>query len=610
MAYDKEKDKDRNYQAEINDAVANGDYASASRLEQDRNEKIKVENLSYAQTNNYAMPKGASDSTYNGLMQNKNFTPSATVQSWDSASSQAYGNLSSLTNGKNSIVSSSVKGAINSQFVVSQAVREADAYLKQQLEKIQSGRTSYTDEIEAMMGKISSRDKFSYDVDSDPLFQQALSSAMNSGKQAMQDTIGQASALTGGYGSTYATSAGNQAYNAFIEDAYDNLPQYYQMAMEAYQMEGDEMYRQLGMYTDADEREYGRNVTAYDTTSQYRNRMYDEEFALWRASKEDAFATADLQISEHNQKVNDAYTLYTAASDQYDKAYEREYNSWKDTIDMLYKDLEIENNDYWNQANMDFEASENQKQRDWQSNESAIEREWKSNESVLDREHDVNITNINNAHQSSENALDRAHDSSESALDRAHDSSENQKQREWQTEENQKDRDLTTSEGDKDRAVKLSSGSGNDIELNGTQWSTALEVWNKTPGDDSDKYKAVVDTLAVYGVTIDPSNQEVLMDALDSNKAPEVTKGTISQFRTNKGDNFNIKLGDKYYAVENKGQVKDSETLKGLKGINVNNGDAFLYNGDIYVKYADGYFEVGSMMFGGQYNELVKDLQK
>jgi hypothetical protein len=48
---------------------------------------------------------------------------------------------------------------------------------------------------------------------------------MNSGKSAMQDTIGQASALTGGYGSTYATSAGNQAYNAFIEDAYNNLPE-------------------------------------------------------------------------------------------------------------------------------------------------------------------------------------------------------------------------------------------------------------------------------------------------------------------------------------------------------------------------------------------------
>ena len=85
------------------------------------------------------------------------------------------------------------------------------------------------------MTQIQNREDFEYDVDKDPLFQQALASAMNSGKTAMQDTIGQASALTGGYGSTYATSVGNQAYNAYIEDAYNNLPEYYNMALQAYQ---------------------------------------------------------------------------------------------------------------------------------------------------------------------------------------------------------------------------------------------------------------------------------------------------------------------------------------------------------------------------------------
>ena len=49
MAYDKNKD----YQAEIDNAVKNGDYASASKLEQERNEKIDAEGLSYEKTNNY-----------------------------------------------------------------------------------------------------------------------------------------------------------------------------------------------------------------------------------------------------------------------------------------------------------------------------------------------------------------------------------------------------------------------------------------------------------------------------------------------------------------------------------------------------------------------------
>ena len=442
MAYKKD------YQAEINDAVLKGDYAKASTLEQERNSKIDAENLSYEKTNNYIKPQGVSDSLYNEKMAKNTFNPSTNVQSWDSATGQAYGNVANLTNGKRNIVSGEVKSTINSQFVIPTAVREADVYLQNQLTKIQSGRTSYTDEVEAMMDKIMNRDKFSYDVDKDPLFQQALASAMNSGKQAMQDTIGQASALTGGYGSTYATTAGNQAYNSFIEDAYDNLPQYYQMAMEAYQMEGDEMYRQLGMYADADEREYGRYINAYDATYQHRNRMYDEAYAQFRDSKSDAFAMADLQLAEHNQKVSDAYTLYNVTSDQADKVYEREYNSWLDSINMLYKDMEMLNNDYWKKSDQELTISENQKDRDLTISENQKNRE--------------------------------------------HTTSENQLQRDWQTSENQKDRDLTVSENAKNRAAKGSGGGGGGggslKSPSDTQMAKALEAYNNGGMAELNKY--------------------------------------------------------------------------------------------------------------------------
>ena len=169
----------------------------------------------------------------------------------------------------------------------------------------------------------------------------------------MQDTMGQASALTGGYGSTYATSVGNQAYNAFIEDAYDNLPQYYQMAMEAYQMEGDEMYRQLGMLTDADDREYNRNITAYDATYQHRNRIYDEAYSMYRDSKSDAFATANLQLSNRGQQISAAFDYYNATSNQANTLYEREYTKWSDEVNQAMQYAQMLNGDYWNQTNFD-----------------------------------------------------------------------------------------------------------------------------------------------------------------------------------------------------------------------------------------------------------------
>lgn len=379
MAYNKDID----YQALISEAVQKGDYASASRYEQQRNEKIEKENLSYEKTNNYTMPNGVNGATYNKM--NTPYKDSAELSERDKNTGNGLSYLQSLA-GKDNIISKDVMKDINRNFGVPNAVTEADSYLKSQLELIQSGKTSYSDQVKDMMEQIQNREKFSYDVDSDPLFQQALASAMNSGKQAMQDTIGQASALTGGYGSTYATSAGNQAYNAFIEDAYDNLPQYYQMAMEAYQMEGDEMYRQFGMLSELDDKEYNRNIAAYDATYQHRNQLYNEAYNQFRDSKSDAFALANLQLSEHGQKVSDAYNFYSASSDYANTLYEREYTKWRDEVSLAMEYAQMLNSDWWNQSNQDFQASESQKQRDWQTNENKVQRDFQASEAQKDRD--------------------------------------------------------------------------------------------------------------------------------------------------------------------------------------------------------------------------------
>ena len=346
MAYNKNTD----YQAKINEAVKNGDYDSAARYENERNEKIEKENLSYEKTNKYSAPKGVNGTTQNKIQ--SSFEPSQKVTNADNMASQALSNVIKTTS-KDKVISDEVYELLGQSFEVPAAVTEADAYLKQQLEKIQSGKTSYTDQIKDMMDKIVNREKFSYDVDTDPLFQQALSSAMKSGNQAMQDTIGQASALTGGYGSTYATSVGNQVYNSFIEDAYDNLPQYYQMALEAYQMEGDEMYRQLGMFNEADDKEFNRTLSAYDTTSQYRNRLWDEAHTLFRDEKTDILSVANLQLAEHGQLSSDAFNAFTATTNYADTMYGREYAKWNDEVNQALQYAQMQNNDYWNQTNFD-----------------------------------------------------------------------------------------------------------------------------------------------------------------------------------------------------------------------------------------------------------------
>ena len=67
------------------------------------------------------------------------------------------------------------------------------------------------------LNRVLNRDKFSYDLNSDAIYNQYKNQYINLGKLAMQDTMGQAAALTGGYGNSYAATVGNQAYQGYLQ---------------------------------------------------------------------------------------------------------------------------------------------------------------------------------------------------------------------------------------------------------------------------------------------------------------------------------------------------------------------------------------------------------
>ena len=230
------------------------------------------------------------------------------------------------TNTNSSIhgVDQNTVNTMTSTFQASNAYQEAMAKTNELLEQLSSGRTSYTDKINSLMDQIQNRDKFSYDVDQDMLFQQYLASSMASGKTAMQDTIGQASALTGGYGSTYATSAGNQQYNAYIQDAYNNLPEYYSLALEAYNMEGEEMYKQLSMLNDADNTEYQRTYNSWNANFSNAQQMYANEYQAWSDQVANAFNYANYQqnASQFNREMGYKYAALEQSQNQWEKEFE------------------------------------------------------------------------------------------------------------------------------------------------------------------------------------------------------------------------------------------------------------------------------------------------
>lgn len=75
---------------------------------------------------------------------------------------------------------------------------------------------------------------FSYDVNADPLYQQYKDQYIQNGKLAMQDTMGKAAALTGGYGSTYSQQVGQQAYDSYLQNLNAMIPELYSQAYSKY----------------------------------------------------------------------------------------------------------------------------------------------------------------------------------------------------------------------------------------------------------------------------------------------------------------------------------------------------------------------------------------
>lgn len=94
-------------------------------------------------------------------------------------------------------------------------------------------------ELERLYAAITGRHAFSYDPASDPVYNSYAQSYRRRGRLAMRDTMGQAAALTGGYGSSYAQSVGQQQYDSYLQSLGEALPELYGMAWQRYNAEGD-----------------------------------------------------------------------------------------------------------------------------------------------------------------------------------------------------------------------------------------------------------------------------------------------------------------------------------------------------------------------------------
>lgn len=217
----------------------------------------------------------------------------------------------------------------------SDTVAQAEALLQQQLaNKPGAYQSAWQTQLNEVIKKIMNREQFSYDLNGDALYQQYKDQYVNQGKMAMMDTMGQAAALTGGYGNSYAQSVGQQAYQGYLQGLNDKIPELYQLALSKYQMEGDAMYDQAALMAQQEDQDYGRyrdQVSDYYTEldrlyNQY-NTERDYDYSKWADSRDFAYGQyADDRAYDYQaerDKVSDEQwqAEFDEAKRQYDQAY-------------------------------------------------------------------------------------------------------------------------------------------------------------------------------------------------------------------------------------------------------------------------------------------------
>ena len=167
----------------------------------------------------------------------------------------------------------------------------------------------YAAQLQEQANKVLSRPAFSYDPGKDPMYSALKDQAVKNGRMAMLDTQAQAANLTGGYGSTYGQQAGQQAYQAYLQDLNDLLPELQTAARAAYDSETDKLLTQYQLTAQAADRDYSR--------------YQDELAAYWQESaldRQEALDENNLKQQNRNNLLSLLQAGYTPTQEELDAA--------------------------------------------------------------------------------------------------------------------------------------------------------------------------------------------------------------------------------------------------------------------------------------------------
>lgn len=176
-----------------------------------------------------------------------------------------------------------VKTPTIKSYTPSKAVNAAKSTLqKTENAKPADYSSKYGARITGLADSIANRKGFSYDFTKDALYQNYKDQYQRQAQLGMQNATAQAAALSGGYGNSYAATAGNLAYQENMASLNNVIPSLYEAAYNRYQNDLDNQRADLSMYQGLDDSDYAKyrdKVGDWQDDRNYYAGRYDSAYS-------------------------------------------------------------------------------------------------------------------------------------------------------------------------------------------------------------------------------------------------------------------------------------------------------------------------------------------
>lgn len=186
-------------------------------------------------------------------------------------------------------------------------------------------------QLAALYDDMTGREPFSYEPEEDAAFAQYARMYRQKGRAAMEDTMGQTAALTGGYASSYAETAGQQAYERYMQELMAMLPEFQEQAQKTYDREGQALREQYDLLDrqekqqydrwqddlSAWERQYAQAQAQYDSAGEQDRKLYETALAHYRsmAQQEQKLSASGAEVDRGETTVSGVESLSSTAAD-------------------------------------------------------------------------------------------------------------------------------------------------------------------------------------------------------------------------------------------------------------------------------------------------------